>query len=319
MTRTKTIILIAAIIALTACAPAAPAVERPPLRVEWTLWPGDYLLPLAYDLGLFEKNGMQVEPVLYEEFDQAIADMSIGKVEAGFFVPGDLLAIARDDNMRAVLVTDTSDGADQIVATADVKTPADLPGKRIGVALGTFGELFVNEMLKQNNINPGSVHLVDITPESVPGSIPDQIDAGHTWEPHTSEALQNGSHVIFTSADTPGLIADLLVFNTKTLEERPEDVRAFIRTWFEALDYLNSHPEESQQIIAKYVNMAPEEVSFEGVKLYSLEDNRNAFQQGDDTTSIHFSTKINLDFLISAGNITTAPDLNLLLDPSYLP
>ena len=53
MTRTKTIILTAVIIVLTACAPAAPAVERPPLRIEWTLWPGDYLLPLAHDLGQF--------------------------------------------------------------------------------------------------------------------------------------------------------------------------------------------------------------------------------------------------------------------------
>jgi len=149
----------------------------------------------------------------------------------------------------------------------------------------------------------------------------DQIDAGHTWEPHTSRALAKGQHIIFTSADTPGLIPDLLVFRTKILRERPDDVRAFLTAWLEARDFILANPAEAAQIIAEETGLSVEEVSFEGVKLYSLEDNRAAFAQnpGTDTTSIYFTTQLYADFLISSGNLTNAPDINQMLDPSFLP
>lgn len=305
---------------LAGCAaPQTPA--KAPLRIEWTYWPGDWILLVAHRKGFFEKHGLQVEPVLYEVFDQAMPDLAAEKIDGGFFVAGDLVPIVKGDNLRAVFITDVSDGADQIVASADIASLADLRGKRIGASLGTFGELFVWEMLKSAKISPADVTLVDIEAESVPDAIPDQIDAGHTWEPHTSRALAKGQHIIFTSADTPGLIPDLLVFRTKILRERPDDVRAFLAAWLEALEFTLANPEEAAQIIAEEAGLSLEEVSFEGVKLYSLEDNRAAFAQnpGTDTTSIYFTTQLYVNFLISSGNLTTAPDVTQMLDPSFLP
>lgn len=314
------LVLIALIVSLAGCAaPQTPA--KAPLRIEWTQWPGDWILLVAHRKGFFEKHGVQVEPVYYEVFNQAMPDLAAEKIDGGLFVAGDLVPIVKGDNLRAVFITDVSDGADQIVASTDIASLADLRGKRIGASLGTFGELFVWEMLKSAKISPADVTLVDIEAESVPDAIPDQIDAGHTWEPHTSRALAKGQHIIFTSADTPGLIPDLLVFRTKILRERPDDVRAFLTAWLEARDFILANPAEAAQIIAEETGLSVEEVSFEGVKLYSLEDNRAAFAQnpGTDTTSIYFTTQLYADFLISSGNLTNAPDINQMLDPSFLP
>lgn len=317
----KLLILCMALSMISGCAPAATPAPKPPLRIEWTQWPGDWIILVAQEKGFFEKHGVPVEPVLYEMFDQAIPDLAAEKIDGGLFVAGDLVSITKNDNLRAVFITDVSDGADQIVTSADIAAIADLRGKRIGAALGTFGELFVHEMLKSGNVSLNDVTLVNINAEAVPDAIPAKMDAGHTWEPYTSQALANGQHILFTSADTPGLIADLLVFRTKVLKERPDDVRAFIAAWLEALEFTRAHPDEAAQIIAKKAGLSIEDVSFDGDKLYNLQDNLASFSQnpGKDTSSIYFTTQLYVDFLISTGNLTSAPDINLMLDKGFLP
>lgn len=299
----------------------APAAPRPPLRIEWTYWPGDWILLVAKDQGIFEKHGVQVEPVLYEVFDDVFPDMAAEKIDGGLFVIGDLVPIFNNDNLHAIFLTDVSDGADQVVASPDIQSPADLRGKRIGVALGTFGELFVRQMLIENGIQPAEVTFVDINAEAVPDAIPSLIDAGHTWEPATSQAVQKGQRIIFTSAETPGLIPDLLVMRTSVLRERPDDVRAFLAAWLEAVEFTKAHPEEAIASIAKLSGMAPEEISFDGVRLYTLEDNRAAFAQnpGSDTTSIYYTTQLYVQFFVDSGLLTVRPDINQMLDPSFLP
>ncbi len=313
-------VLLMVSILIVACLPTRQ-VERPPLRIEWTYWPGDWVLLVAYDQGLFEKHGVRVEPVLYEVFEQAMPDLLAEKFDGGFFVVGDLLPIVREDNLRAIFITDSSDGADQVVATADIRTIADLKGKRVGLLQGTFGELFVYEMLKQAGLRPSQVTLVNVNPENVPEALGRQIDAGHTWEPFTSQAVKQGHRVIFSSAQTPGLIPDLLVLRTEVLRQRPEDVRAFLRAWLEAVEFIQRNPDQATASIARQSGMSLEEISFEGVRLLTLEDNRRAFAQnpGVDTTSIYFTSNLYVEFLINNGTLEKRPDINRIFDTSFWP
>lgn len=292
-------LVILLLMGLAACAvPFFQPNALPPLRIEWTYWPGDWILLVAADQGFFEKHGVQVEPVLYEVFDDAIPDLAAGKVDGGFFVIGDLIPLIQNDNLRAVLITDISEGADQIVASSEIRSVADLRGKRIGVSLGTFGEVLVRRMLETQKISLSEVTFVDVNAEAVPEAIPSVIDAGHTWEPHTSRALQKGLHIIFTSAETPGLVPDLLVLRTDILQTRPKQVHALVAALLDAAEFTRKHPEQAITSIAKLSGMAPEEISFEGVRLYSLEDNRAAFAEnpGTDTTSIYILLGSMLNF-----------------------
>lgn len=119
--------------------------------------------------------------MLDEVFDEAIPDLAAGKVDGGFFVIGDLIPLIQNDNLRAVLITDISEGADQIVASSEIRSVADLHGKRIGVSLGTFGEVLVRRMLETQKISLSGVTFVDVNAEAVPEAIPSVIDAAHTW------------------------------------------------------------------------------------------------------------------------------------------
>ncbi|MCI0394573.1 MAG: ABC transporter substrate-binding protein [Chloroflexi bacterium] len=305
--------------ACTATPWPTPAAAAEPLRVSWNPWPGSYPLIIGHQRGLFEKHGVQVEPVFISTaYSASISDFTANKLDGASLALGDLLPIATRTDVKAVLVTDVSTGADQVLATADITTPADLRGKRVGAILGTFSEVFVRAMLEANSLTTGDVELVNVSEAALLEEMPDTIQAGHTWEPYTSEGLARGYHAIFSTADTPGLIAGVLAFHTSVIEERPEGIQAFVAAWFEAVEWWQAHPQEGNIIVAEAAGLKPEEITIEGLDLAGHEDNLRAFAPGSDYTSVYFSAQSYLEFFIGLGILTSAPDPEALFEPSFM-
>ena len=212
-------------------------------------------------------------------------------------------------------------GIYSVVASPNILTVRDLRNKRIGFAQHTSGEMFVSYMLRSAGMNLSYVDSVEVIPEQVPQSIPGQIDAGLVWEPYTSQALQQGKHILYQSTDYSTLIPRLLAFRTAVVEERPDDIRAFIQAWDEAVDYRINHPQESLEIIANSTGLPANELELTGdIKIYTIQDNLTLFAEnpGVDASSIYFIANLNSAFLLNAGYITALPDIDTLLDPSFL-
>lgn len=314
-------LIILALFVLSACASAeaAPA-KYPPLKVGWSLFPGYYPIVIAQEQGFFDKHGVEVEPVFYENYSATLADVQAAVLDGALVTLSDALLIEgrQPDEVRVVLVTDNSLGADGIVATQDITSVAGLQGQKIGANLGTFSELLVLEMLKANGLTASDINMVDINPEAVTGAIPELIQAGHVWEPFLNQAKAQGYQVLFSSADVPGLIPDVLVFQTEVAELRPDEVRAFNTAWFEAVAWWQAHPDEGNAIIAQATGLSLDEISTDGIKFFNLQDNLQTFQPGPGLTSLHTSGRVNADFLISTGVFIAEPNIEQILDPSYL-
>lgn len=158
---------------LGACSGARAQTEvKAPLRIGWNMWPGFYPLVIAEQKGFFEKHGVEVELVLYEVTADENAALASGMLDGGAVVLNDALLDDVAKNTKIVLITDNSDGGDQIVATPDIDTAADIVHKSIGVKRGSFGEFFVREMLNQKGISPADVTFVSVEPEHVPDAMP---------------------------------------------------------------------------------------------------------------------------------------------------
>jgi NitT/TauT family transport system substrate-binding protein len=160
--------------------------------------------------------------------------------------------------------------------------------------------------------------LFQTGPDKVPASIPSLIEAGCTWEPYTSESRAKGGKVIFSSAETPGLIVDVLAFRKDVIQNRPEDVNAFIAAWFEVLQYWKDNPDEGNAIIATITGQKPEEIFTEGITLLDQNANLKAFTQGTDYTSLYFAAQQEVQFVVGISDITNPVNINELLDPSFL-
>ena len=304
---------------LAGCGAATPAAPRPPLMLSWTVWPGYYPLAIAQQQGFFAKHGVSVKIVVYDAYTTAYTDYASGKLDGSEMVIGDLLLLVNRRDSKAVMVTDSSEGADQVVANNNIQSVADLKGKRVGVHLGTYGELFVRKMLAANGLAAADVNLVNTNPEDVPAAFPDKIDAGHSFEPFTSEAAAKGGHVVFTSAATPGLIPNVFAFSAQTVKDRPEDVRAFVAAWFEAVDWSNAHPDQVPATVAQATGLKPEDIwTGGGDKVFSLADSRAAMAHGTDFNSLYYTGQQYVNFLTDTGSLTSAPDLEKLIDPAFV-
>jgi NitT/TauT family transport system substrate-binding protein len=302
---------------LSACGGAASAPKRPPLKVAWSVWPGSYPLAIAQTQGFFAKHGVQVEIVYYPNYVESYVDYATGKVDGLNIALGDLLPLIEKRESKVVLVADTSEGIDEIVALDEIVSPADLKGKRIGVNLGTYGEFFVRKYLQENNIAVTDVTLVNAPVESSADFFPSQVDAIHSYYPYSADAMKRGGHDLATSADVDPLTApSVFAFAADVVKERPEDIRAFVAAYFEAVDWMYAHESEIPAAVAQAVNLKPEDIFMGGDRVWKLAENQTAMTPG--TGTIYAITNEYIDFLVKAGRLTTKPNLDELFDASFL-
>ncbi|MEA5622721.1 ABC transporter substrate-binding protein [Nostoc sp. UHCC 0251] len=305
---------------LFACHAWAPTeLKRPPLKVEFTSFVGEYPGIIAQEKGFFKAQGVDVELIYKQYIQLEIANFSAGKYDGIILTLGSFINLsATNPDIQAVSIVDESTGADVVVAQSKIKTVADLKGKKLGANLGGFSEVFVTEMLKTANLTSDDVNLVKLEASEIPQRLKNNvIQAGHTWEPHLSEAMKLGGNIIFTSKQTPGLILDMIVFRGDTIRDRPEDIRAFVRGWLQASAYWKANVQEGNAIVSKALKIPSNTISLKGVNLIELGENQKFFQSSNPN-SIYKTAKIYADFFIRSGNITRIPELKSLFNSSFL-
>jgi NitT/TauT family transport system substrate-binding protein len=277
-------------------------------------------MAIAQEKGFFTEQGVNVQPIYTVNYLESVSHFAAGESDAVFIVLGSLMGlIEKNPEVQIVLATDESAGADVVLAQPDIRSGADLKGKRLGVKLGDYGELFVTTLLEQSGLTSDDVTLVNVEGEAVPKHFQSgAIQAGQTWEPYVSQAVKTGAYVLFTSEQTPGLMPTVIVFRSEVLRDRPNDVQAFVRAWFQAQDYWKAHPAESNALITKALNLKPENLFTEGIKFYSLQDNLKALTPGANSESLYHTAQLYADFYIRKGGLSTAPDIQKLINPSFV-
>jgi NitT/TauT family transport system substrate-binding protein len=233
----------------------APA-DAGSLKLGHSTWVGYGPFYIARDKGFFKEEGVDVELVIMED-----TPMKMGALMAGQL---DLVASTVDEfpiymkpgiGLRYVMAVDNSKGGDGIVATKDITTVEGLKGKKVAFEQGSVSQFFLNALLKdaglsQSDIEPVNMAATDAGVAFAAG----QVDAAVTWEPALSQgAKAENGHILLTSADKPGLITDIVAATDATLKEKSEDVKAFVRAWYRALDFIKSNPDEANVIMAQGV------------------------------------------------------------------
>jgi NitT/TauT family transport system substrate-binding protein len=301
-------------IAIIACNRPAQAA---PLRVAFNLWPGYFPMVLAQERGYFADQGVEVE--LDVLGGTIMSDFRAGRYDGLALTIGNAITTAPETPIRLVLALDDSMGADAVVAEPGIERIADLQGQSVGATLGGFGELFLEQMLESANLNRDAVTLVESDPSTVLDEMAEGlIQAGHTWEPHVSRAVAQGKQVLFTSAETPGLITDVLFFKESVLRDRPEAVRGFVRACLQAIDDWQADIPAGTATIAAALEMDPDEISLDGIRLLTAADNQERFDPSHPA-SLHQNAQLYTDFFLRVEAIAEPPDLDRLIDPQFLP
>lgn len=247
-------------------------------------WLGYGPLWVAAEKGYFEENGVDAELVNFtwdQDMSAALASGNVNIMSAATNTMISLLNTGTD--IKAFLILDAAFEADAILAPEEVDSIADLKGLSVAYERGATSDLLLNYALRENDMS-----IEDIEPVQMAAAdaglalIAGQVDVAVTYEPYISAALAQGENhkVLYTAAERPGLISDVLIAETGYIEENPEIIQGVIRAWDQAVQFIEENPDEGGKIIADAVGSGMEEfqTAFEGVRLYDLEMNVEALQ-----------------------------------------
>ena len=101
------------------------------------------------------------------------------------------------------------------------------------------------------------------------------------------------------------------------IRDRPEDIRAFVRGWLQALSYWETNIPEGNEIASQGLNIPSNTISLEGIDLTDFAENQKFFQS-DSPNYIYKTAQKYADFFIRTGNVTRLPNLESLFNSSFL-
>ncbi|MEO1134632.1 MAG: ABC transporter substrate-binding protein [Cyanobacteria bacterium J06639_1] len=287
-------------------------------------WAGWWPWAVAEEEGLFEQNGVNVEMRWFDSYIASMEALAAGQLDGNSQTLNDTISFAADavNGEVVVLVNDNSAGNDKIIVTEDINTIADLKGKKVAVEEGVVDDFLLTLGLDDAGLSRDDVEIVGLeTGAAAAAFAAGQVDAVGAFPPFWAVALEReGSKELFSSAQFPGAIPDLLAVTQTLVDERPEDVQAIVNTWFATLEFMEANPERSNEIIAERVGVDVSELAqFEaGTRIFTIEDNLEAFSDGDTMIYMPHAAVEMTNFMVKVGFIPEGPDLSTLFDDRFV-
>lgn len=293
------------------------------IRLGFSAWPGWFPWQVAEEKGLFTKAGLDVKLTYFESYTDSLNALNAGKLDANSQTLNDTISsVGAGAEEVVVLANDNSTGNDQIIVKPGIESIADLKGKKVGVEEGTVDHFLLLLGLEKAGLSPDDVDIQPLLTDAAASAFAaGQLDAVGVFAPFTTKALERaGSKALFTSADFPGSIPDHLVFGTGYVKDHPTEVQKLVDVWFDTLAYIEANKEDSVAIMAERAGVTPEEYAdySKGTTLFSKEDNRAAFEPGENMSHLDFAARSMAKFLLDAGFVKEEPDLTGLLEPKFI-
>ncbi len=294
-----------------------------PLRIGYSDWPGWVAWEVAIEKGWFKEAGVDVK---FDWFDYAASmeAFSAGKLDAVAMTNGDTLVTgATGAKGVMILINDFSNGNDMLVAKPGISSVKELKGQKVGVEVGFVDHLLLLNALKRNGMSESDVTLVNSPTNELPQVLASgDVAAVAAWQPNSGVALKlvPGSKTIYTSADVPGLIYDVLAVSPQSLSARRDEWLKVVKVWYRVVDYIydpKTH-DDAIKIMASRVSLKPAEYSafVEGTKILTLEEAKKIYGKGEGLTSLYGSSKISDDFNVANKVYKESQKVDSYIDPS---
>lgn len=240
-----------------------------------------------------------------------------GKQDIGII--GDLpLILAKASGQKRVTFAKAASGeqtqAVVVRPDSDIKSAADLKGKKVAVVKGSYAHHLLARVLEGVGLTLNDIELVNLPVADINNAVDQkQVEAGVVWEPALIKGLNNNQVKIL--ADGTGIKSNNIFYFAATdfAGKNPAILEAYIKALQRATDFIRSNPEEAAEIIAKDVNLSKDEI----IKLFTKYNYTPAISGRDieelkvveafcreqklSTNSVSIDELVNTDYLKNAG------------------
>jgi NitT/TauT family transport system substrate-binding protein len=312
--------------AVLALAPLPSKAAPANVKLGTVVWIGYAPFYVADALDLYKKYNLKVSLQFFTDPALIPPAIASGAVDGGMLTYDQVIGqVATGQAQKVVMPIDYSNGGDAIVAAKSITKVAEFKGQKIGFNPLSPSDFLLSYALKVNNLTDKDINAVSMTPEAVPAAMASgQLPIGVTYEPSLSQIVSQGGgkkfHVVFSSKNAPGLIADVLVFDEKVIKARGSDINGIIKGYLDGLAYMKAKPDEAAKIVGKAMGISAKEVKEQMAGAYNipLAEMPKAFMKAKETTSYYASGEIIGNLLLAKGQIKAVPPTEATFDAQFV-
>lgn len=212
---------------------------------------------LAREAGLYKQHGLDVDVVFFRGSTIAINSLATKDAHFGAFGASSAV-LARMGGLDTVLVATAAPGLlFYLVTKKEIKSGADLKGKRIGASRpGTDSDLAARVAARQLGLGEKDIQVIAMGTDNERLAAMSQgvVDATVVTVGGYVAAQKLGFHSILdlSQANIPYEAASMITTRS-LIKENPEMVRRFIRGFVAAIQYAQSHREVTLKVLSKYM------------------------------------------------------------------
>lgn len=245
-----------ALLLLAAGAVTADVSGDGPLRINGVTYLGDLPTLIADEKGLFREHNLDITVDRTTSGSNNIDALRAGDTDLALMAltPFVLEHLRRPDMagpdtpvILASLVHSTRLNDVIVPAGSAINTPADLAGRRIGLARGTNSEYLWWLFRIYHGLDADAATLVDHPVDTLGEALEaDTIDAAVIWEPWTT-LIDYGAPARIERLPGADIYTEkwVLVGTHRLVRERPDDVHAILNAYGAAIDWIQAQPEQA--------------------------------------------------------------------------
>ncbi len=306
------IALMACALVAASCAPSSNEAPEPrtEFNIGWSIYAGWMPWPYAQQAGIVkkwaDKYGVKINFVQVNDYVESVNQYTAGKLDGVTVANMDALTIpaAGGKDTSAIIVGDYSNGNDGILLKGSDKLSA-IKGQQVYLV-----ELSVSHYLLARGLNSVGMSLTDV--KTVNTSDADivgafsapEVKAAVAWNPQLMTMKSApGAKQVFSSADIPGEILDLMVVDTATLKANPNLGKALAGIWYETTALMQRQDAEgkaARAAMAKLAGSTPEAFDSQLATTYLYADPKAAVAATSSPNLITTMTRVR-DFSFSKG------------------
>ena len=219
---------------------------------------------VAEEKGLFRKNGLEVEVIVTGQGGTAVICPLLANDIQMLNSAGDVLVAADLRGGDTVMVASVvNKGLQRLVSKPEIKTPADLKGKRVGVTrIGAVSHSVLLMMLQRWKMNVNDVQVLQLgsSPNMLASLDKGGVDAAVLTIPSMFVAEDRGYRVLLDMADTDIYYLHTMVATTRQyIKTNRDKVLRFLRGYVEGIAFVKHNKKESLDVVRKKLRLGPEQ------------------------------------------------------------
>jgi ABC-type nitrate/sulfonate/bicarbonate transport system substrate-binding protein len=304
--------------AAAAAALAGPAQAEEPLRVAKAVPEAFSFVPLDIGIqeGIFKKNGVDVQASAAAGDAKLQQAMAADSLDASLGSGPGMAFIVKGSPVKAIAAMAGAPLLLAIVVRPDgPKTVADLKGKKVSVStLGSLTAWLVSQTSQRQGWGPQGIEIAPM------GIMPGQIaalkrgdidgvimDIGNAFD---LEKKGEG-RILVRFGDIKDFIIHVIYATNKAIANRPNDLRNFVKGWFETVAFMRSHKDETVKIASAVTGKDADITGRTYDELMPMFSDNGKFDPD--------ALKVLSKSWVELGTLPTEPDVKTLYTEEFLP